>query len=112
MNVDDLINFLMNDLIYDRIIEESMESHLNDIFKREDKYEINLETKKQEKEENCLICLDMILKDEEVFCIPCGHSFHKNCLRESVSFNHLYCPTCRYPIPLRKKNEHHIQYHF
>ena len=34
MNVDDLINFLMNDLIYDRIIEESMESHLNDIFKK------------------------------------------------------------------------------
>lgn len=111
MNVDEFINFLMEDVIYDRILEQSMESHLNEIFKKEDKYEINLEKMKVKDEEKCLICLETVSIEEEVYNIPCHHFFHKKCLEESVSFNHLYCPTCRHSIPIRNKNEHYIQYH-
>ena len=111
MNVDEFINFLMQDFIYDRVMEESVDTHLNNIFKKVDKYEINSEKKKQEKEEKCLICLDKIMEEENVYDLPCGHCFHLKCLEESVNFNHLFCPICRHPIPTRNKNEHHIQYH-
>lgn len=111
MNVDEFINFLMEDVIYDRILEQSMESHLNEIFKKEDKYEINLEKIKLKEEEKCLICLDNISKEEEIYKTHCKHNFHMKCLEESVSFNHVDCPTCRHSIPIRNKHEHYIQYH-
>jgi hypothetical protein len=110
MNVDEFINFLMDDIIYERILEQSMETHLDEIYKKEDKYEICEEKKKLEEEDRCLICLEMIQKGEEVYKISCNHPFHINCLNESVSFNHKCCPICRDRIPLRKKNEHIIEY--
>ena len=111
MNVDEFINFLMEDVIYERILEQSMDTHLNELYKKEDKYEINLEKKKHEEEDICLICLDNISKEEEIYKTHCNHNFHMKCLEESVSFNHLYCPTCRHSIPTRNKNEHYIRYH-
>lgn len=111
MNVDEFINFLMEDVIYDRILQESVETHLDEIFKKEDKYEINTPILKVKEEEKCLICLEDIEKEEEVYDLPCHHFFHKDCLKQSVSYNHLDCPTCREKIPTRNKNEHFIQYH-
>lgn len=110
MNVDEFINFLMEDVIYERILEQSMDTHLNELFKKEDKYEINLEKIKLEEEEKCLICLEIISTEEDVYKNNCNHKFHIKCLEESVSFNHLYCPTCRHSIPIRNKNEHYIHY--
>lgn len=111
MNVDELINFLMEDFIYDRILEQSVETHLDEIFKKEDKYEICVPILKKDSEDKCLICLGEITKEEEIYDLPCQHFFHKECLKESVSYNHLDCPSCREKIPIRNKNEHLIQYH-
>lgn len=111
MNANEFINFLMEDLVYDRILEESVETHLDEIFKKDDKYEINCPVIKVEEDDKCLICLEDIKKEEDVYSLPCRHFFHINCLKQSVSHNHLYCPTCREKIPIRNKNEHFIQYH-
>ena len=56
-------------------------------------------------EENCAICLDKMTntRDNPTIVTPCGHHFHKNCLRDNIMFstrNSDKCPSCRSNIPL------------
>lgn len=111
MNIDNFINFMMEDLIFERILEQSVDSHLNELYKKNNKYKIIAKKKKIEKEEKCSICLENIEKNSEVFELSCGHFFHSECLEESVSHNHIECPTCRRKLPIHDRSEHFIQYH-
>ena len=110
--MDQILDSLLDDFIYERILQQSMESHLQELFKKTCNYCVTIPKQKMEKPDmSCFICLDKIGKDESVYHLPCGHYFHSSCLDESVSHQHLLCPTCRQPIPIRNRDEHTITYH-
>lgn len=55
---------------------------------------------------DCVICLAEYECKELVSGLPCGHSFHKNCIEEwffsGTSYNKYRCPICRWPADLHK----------
>ena len=110
MDLNEVFNFLLEDIVYDRIMEQSMESHLNDLFKKKDAFLVDVAKVDNEVEDSCQICLEVLEKDAKIFDLPCKHKFHSCCLEQSVSFQHYDCPTCREKIPIRPKNEHVIHY--
>lgn len=110
MDLNEVFDFLVEDMIYDRILEHSMDSHVNDLFKKDNTYVVDVCKIKNCTENNCLICLEVIEKDDEIYDLPCKHEFHCACLDQSISFQHYYCPSCREKIPIRKKNNHVIVY--
>ena len=57
-------------------------------------------TKKPKEIENCAMCFEKMEKPSECTKLPCGHTFHTNCisqLRESSIDNK--CPLCRIQLP-------------
>ena len=62
---------------------------------------IELEQEQEQEQEppECSICQDLI--DNDNITIPCGHSFHINCLLEWCRRHNMAttCPLCREPIP-------------
>ena len=45
-----------------------------------------------EKEEDCPICIES-MKDMYVFSLPCGHTFHRECIVDNILTYHRYeCP--------------------
>ena len=85
------------------------QDHVNDLFKKDNTNIVDVCKIQNCKEDNCLICLDAIEKDEEIYDLPCKHKFHCACLDQSISFQHYHCPSCREKIPIRKKNNHIIK---
>ena len=47
--------------------------------------------------ENCAICLKEMAAGAELLALPCGHTFHPECGRESLKHRQR-CPTCRAPV--------------
>lgn len=45
---------------------------------------------------NCAICLDELRKDFS--CLPCGHPFHGECLKNLMATSRSACPMCRIPF--------------
>eukprot|EP00438_Fugacium_kawagutii_P034651 Skav201617 [mRNA] locus=scaffold5983:14727:15335:- [translate_table: standard] len=45
---------------------------------------------------SCAICLEETRKEEAQ--LPCGHRFHKECLKKWLIFEHLRCPLCNSPL--------------
>lgn len=52
----------------------------------------------------CTICTDVYETEKPVAAMPCGHTFHDECL-ETWLKTARNCPTCRKPL---KKSERHI----
>lgn len=52
----------------------------------------------------CSICTDQFDHDKAVAAMPCGHTFHDECLGKWLA-NTRNCPSCRKPL---KKNQHAI----
>ena len=50
---------------------------------------------KQNKEENCSVCMMKLVKDQEVSELKCGHIFHKECIMKWLKEYNYKCPVCR-----------------
>ena len=62
---------------------------------------------------DCPICFEPMTKDVRI-AIPCGHRFHKNCIRRSLTSTGGTCPKCRavvtnIPYPSIERQERQIQ---
>jgi hypothetical protein len=110
MDLNEVFNFLIEDIVYERILEHSMDSHMNDLFKKNDSFLINVGQVENNEEDTCQICLETIEKGVQIYNLDCQHKFHSSCLEQSISFQHYDCPACREKIPIRNKNEHVIVY--
>ena len=48
------------------------------------------------RELNCVVCSEMIQKDEMNFTLTCGHTYHTNCIMKTfVQMRKRECPLCR-----------------
>ncbi|XP_047541974.1 E3 ubiquitin-protein ligase RLIM-like isoform X1 [Vanessa atalanta] len=47
--------------------------------------------------EECSICCDVVLRDQEIMSLPCTHNFHTKCILPWLQ-EHQTCPNCRKPI--------------
>lgn len=46
----------------------------------------------------CIICLDVFALDNHASCLPCGHTFHSQCIQLWFGHNPEHnCPICRAP---------------
>ncbi|XP_074643311.1 E3 ubiquitin-protein ligase RNF103-like [Tubulanus polymorphus] len=45
----------------------------------------------------CVICLEAYKYGMALCGLPCGHSFHEQCILEWLSRDHHWCPLCRWP---------------
>lgn len=45
----------------------------------------------------CSICLEKYKYGVELCCLPCGHSYHVNCILMWLSRDNHCCPVCRWP---------------
>jgi hypothetical protein len=43
------------------------------------------------------VCLDQVLRDQEIRELKCLHVFHKECLEKWYLKNHYNCPLCHRP---------------
>ena len=43
---------------------------------------------------NCSICFEPLIEDVRI-ALPCGHRFHKDCIRQSLTSTRGKCPMCR-----------------
>ena len=48
-------------------------------------------------EEECSICLDEFEHGASLQLLPCGHTFHRPCIREWLK-GHNFCPLCKYVL--------------
>jgi len=59
---------------------------------------------KKEKENKCKICLESISKKEKKE-IPCGHIFHKDCIKRWGQIGNKKCPICKKDIRKNKEKK-------
>ncbi|XP_071144796.1 E3 ubiquitin-protein ligase TRAIP-like [Mytilus edulis] len=45
----------------------------------------------------CSICTDLFESDNTISALPCGHTFHENCINQWLK-NANTCPSCRVPV--------------
>ena len=62
---------------------------------------------------DCPICFEPMTKDVRI-ALPCGHRFHKNCIKRSLTSTGGTCPKCRtvvtnIPYPSNEREERQIQ---
>lgn len=57
-------------------------------------------------QQDCPVCQDTFAEAERVARMPCGHSFHSQCLQPWLC-SHNTCPTCRYELDTA--DEHYNQ---
>merc|ERR1711865_1132943 len=48
--------------------------------------------------DDCSICVDKMLVGDSALRIPCGHLFHKGCVRKWLQSSNK-CPVCRFELP-------------
>jgi hypothetical protein len=53
-----------------------------------------LEVKYSNKQATCQVCLEKILRNQQVVDLECGHTYHAHCARKWV-LDTRTCPTCR-----------------
>ena len=49
--------------------------------------------------ESCGICMEKLIKDDEIIRLKCSHYFHNECIMESIKFTNT-CPLCRDTIKI------------
>jgi hypothetical protein len=66
----------------------------------------------KEKKNECAICLDKMMPNDNVTSLECGHKFHSHCIRRSLTATRGTCPLCRTVvtnIPYSSTYEQQIQ---
>lgn len=95
----EFLDVLMEEIILEQTLQESMNSEYEDLFKRNDDIEVNLKKIMYQKESTeCKICLENINKNDLIYEIDCTHTFHCDCLLNCLKHQHNKCPICRNEI--------------
>ena len=82
------------------ILQTIMNSYnnLEDVVVSLDESELEkmkVSTLESDKDYNCCICMNKMIKDEVVMELPCKHDFHNDCIKEHLINYSNKCPICR-----------------
>jgi hypothetical protein len=58
----------------------------------------------EKKEEKCSVCMTDMNTDEQVCELPCGHTFHDDCIQPWLKQYNYKCPICRKEVGKPKHN--------
>jgi hypothetical protein len=58
----------------------------------------------EKKEEKCSVCMTDMNTDEQVCELPCGHTFHDDCIQPWLKEYNYKCPICRKEVGKPKHN--------
>ena len=101
------INNYMNIMDVYLNINNQLEQHLEDVIVTVNDDDLDKMTKiivSQDTDIECSICLNNIIKDDEIIKLSCTHSYHYNCIMVYLKqYNHK-CPICRCEIGTAKYN--------
>ena len=117
----EIFTSLLDDILYERILEESLEQHQKELFQKKNDLVLKLPASLYEDDvvSKCFICYGDISKGESIYKLHCGHFYHEICLSEAIKHQHTTCPICRVDIhdeikienKINSNNEHVITYH-
>ena len=111
LEFDDIINRFIEDRLMETVIQQSMQSFEDDLFKKKEGLSVNLETciyKKNSdslEDTKCYICLSPVEENDEIYELECKHIFHKECLDNAILHQHTTCCICRSQIPIKDDNQ-------
>ena len=82
-------------------------NYFNNLSKNKDNKKIGKELKSEKflefkilgnfENNECIICLDNMKKDDDIIIIKCGHKYHKTCLMKWFNKKKI-CPECDFLI--------------
>ena len=82
-------------------------NYFNNLSKNKDNKKIGKELKTEKflefkilgnfENNECIICLDNMKKDDDIIIIKCGHKYHKTCLMKWFNKKKI-CPECDFLI--------------
>lgn len=104
--IDEYFTQIIEDSLLNSVMQQSVDSYHNDLFKKNEMLKINLSPSvfSKKNSETCFICYCPFQENEIVYDLSCNHTFHKECLDKAVLFQHTKCAICRKDIPIHENN--------
>jgi len=93
-----------NEEIINDVIEQSINSSIDNATRRDSNRVIDVNITKYDKNDSdfCSICRNDFESDNSVVVLPCKHIFHPDCIKEWGRYKPK-CPICRSDIPIKPK---------
>ena len=60
---------------------------------------------KKEASDNCVICVDEFIEEDQVRVLPCNHVFHPQCIDEWLVNHSSLCPLCKKEVSRQRRSE-------
>ena len=101
---ESLLQNQIDQLIMDDVTSESLSNYTEELLRRDDTVTLACEKAEEKysiqnaRNTKCFICMEDFHEDENVQCIPCAHTFHKECIENAIKYS-TKCPLCRAEIP-------------
>ena len=90
--------------LYSELINVPNQENVICTLNEEEKNKLNKVILENNLDKCCSVCMDELVKDNEVIILPCEHIFHTNCIEEWLSKYNYNCPVCKKEVGKPKYN--------
>jgi hypothetical protein len=90
--------------LYSELINVPNQENVICTLDEEEKNKLNKVILENNLDKCCSVCMDDLVKDNEVIILPCEHIFHTNCIEEWLSKYNYNCPVCKKEVGKPKYN--------
>jgi len=90
--------------LYSELINVPNQENVICTLNEEEKNKLNKVILENNLDKCCSVCMDDLVKDNEVIILPCEHIFHTNCIEEWLSKYNYNCPVCKKEVGKPKYN--------
>jgi hypothetical protein len=90
--------------LYSELINVPNQENVICTLNEEEKNKLNKVILENNLDKCCSVCMDDLVKDNEVIILPCNHIFHTNCIEEWLSKYNYNCPVCKKEVGKPKYN--------
>ena len=90
--------------LYSELINVPNQENVICTLDEEEKNKLNKVILENNLDKCCSVCMDELVKDNQVIILPCEHIFHTNCIEEWLSKYNYNCPVCKKEVGKPKYN--------